>query len=100
MMIVIGQAIHIWTCRTSKISLFQHGVFTNPKTNIAVLVALSLGLIVVYTPGIQSVVMAYNPQSLTLLYGSLLSAFCFFVLTEGRKWLLRNSPKTIWFLAL
>jgi magnesium-transporting ATPase (P-type) len=100
LMIVIGQAVHIWACRTTKISLFQHGVFTNRKTNVAVVVALCLGIIVVYTPGIQSVVMAYNPHSLPLLYGALLSAACFFVLTEGRKWLLRNFPNTSWFLAL
>lgn len=100
MMIVIGQAVHIWTCRTTKISLFQHGFFSNPKTNMAVIVALALGIIVVYTPGIQDIVMAYNPHSLPLLYGALLSAGCFFILTEGRKWLLRNHPETSRFIAL
>lgn len=100
MMIVIGQAVHIWTCRTTKISLFQHGIFTNAKTNYAVLIALALGIIVVYTPGIQDIVMAYNPHSLPLLYGALLSAGCFLTLTEGRKWILRHYPAYSRYIAL
>jgi magnesium-transporting ATPase (P-type) len=99
-MIVIGQAVHIWTCRTTKISLFTHGFFTNSKTNVGVLVAVCLGIFIVYTPGIQQIVMAGNPHSLPLLYGALLSVGCFFILTEGRKYLLRNYPQTAWLIAL
>jgi magnesium-transporting ATPase (P-type) len=100
MMIVIGQAVHIWTCRTTKISLFKHGFFSNSKTNVAVIVALCLGLFIVYTPGIQTVVMAYNPHSLPLLYGALVSIGCFFTLTEGRKWFIRNYPNSAGWIAL
>jgi magnesium-transporting ATPase (P-type) len=100
LMIVIGQAIHIWACRTNKISLFKHGFFTNSKTNVGVLVALCLGVFIVYTPGIQTVVMAYNPLSLPLLYGALVSIFCFFTFTEGRKWFLRTYPESSGWIAL
>jgi magnesium-transporting ATPase (P-type) len=94
LMIVICQAVHIWTCRTTKISIFKHGLFTNSKTNVGVLVALCLGVFVVYTPGIQSIVLAYNPPSLPLLYGALVSIACLFPFTEGRKWFIRNYPES------
>jgi hypothetical protein len=50
-MIVCGQAAHIWVCRTTTVSIFQHGVFSNRVTNIGVVVALLLGCFVTYTPG-------------------------------------------------
>jgi Cation transporting ATPase, C-terminus len=50
-MIVCGQAAHIWVCRTTTVSIFQHGVFTNKITNIGVVVALLLGCFVTYCPG-------------------------------------------------
>jgi sodium/potassium-transporting ATPase subunit alpha len=91
LMIVIGQAIHIWTCRTIKTSIFTHGLFTNYKTNIAVIIALCIGMIVVYVPGIQLVTMAYNPPSLIMLYGTLIAIVALFGWTEYRKYLIRNS---------
>jgi len=100
LMVVIGQAVHIWTCRTIKVSLFDHGVFTNKQTNIAVVVAVCLGIIVTYTPGIQSIVLAYNPQSLPIFYGALLSVGCFFGLTEGRKYIARNYPSLTWYFTI
>lgn len=100
-MIVIGQAVHIWTCRTTKVSLFTHGIFTNQQTNIAVVVAVCLGILVTYTPGIQYVVSADNPHSLPLLYGALISIGIFFVVTEGRKYIARNSQNQIpWYATL
>jgi magnesium-transporting ATPase (P-type) len=90
LMIVIGQAVHIWACRTLTSSIFCHGFFTNYWTGIGVGFALSVGVLIVYCPGIQTVVMAYNPPSLIILYGALVSVACIIPLTEGRKWLLRN----------
>jgi magnesium-transporting ATPase (P-type) len=89
-MIVIGQAVHIWACRTLTSSIFAHGFFTNYFTSIGVAIALSVAVLIVYCPGIQTVVMAYNPPSLFVLYGALVSLACLIPLTEGRKWLLRN----------
>lgn len=51
LMIVCGQAAHIWMCRTTTVSIFQHGVFSNRVTNFGVIIALLLGCFVTYTPG-------------------------------------------------
>ena len=53
LMIVCGQAAHIWVCRTTTVSIFTHGVFSNWITNFGVFIALGLGCFVTYTPGIQ-----------------------------------------------
>ena len=42
--IVFCQAMHIWTCRTMYISLFDHGVFSNEMTNYGVLISIALGV--------------------------------------------------------
>ncbi len=88
--IVVGQAVHIWTCRTIRISIFQTGFCTNIRTTIGVLIAISLGIFLVYCPGLQTILMAYNPPSLFIFYASLLSIGCIIPWTEGRKWLFRN----------
>ena len=51
LMIVCGQAAHIWMCRTTTVSIFQHGIFSNRVTNFGVIIALLLGCFVTYTPG-------------------------------------------------
>ena len=51
LMIVCGQAAHIWVCRTTTVSIFQHGIFTNRVTNYGVVIALLLGCFVTYLPG-------------------------------------------------
>jgi sodium/potassium-transporting ATPase subunit alpha len=94
LMVVIGQAIHIWTCRTVKTSIFVHGLFTNMVTNFGVFIALCLGLIVVYMPGVQTVSMSYNPPSLTMLYGSLICFVVMFSWTELRKYLIRTTESS------
>jgi sodium/potassium-transporting ATPase subunit alpha len=94
LMIVIGQAVHIWTCRTLTSSLFHHGFFTNIWTIFGVFIALCIGIFLVYCPGVQDVVMARNPPSLVILYGALLSIALIIPFTEGRKYLLcLLSPK-------
>ena len=51
LMIVCGQAAHIWVCRTCTVSIFQHGIFSNKITNFGVVIALLLGCFVTYCPG-------------------------------------------------
>ena len=53
LMIVCGQAAHIWVCRTTTVSIFTHGIFSNWITNLGVFIALGLGCFVTYTPGKQ-----------------------------------------------
>lgn len=54
-MIVCGQAAHIWVCRTTTVSIFQHGIFSNRVTNVGVVIALLLGCFVTYLPGKRSI---------------------------------------------
>jgi len=98
--VVICQAVHIWTCRTSTISIFSHGIFGNMKTNISFIVALGLGVLVVYTPGIQSVVLSYNVPSLLMLYVGLIAFGSIWGFTELRKFIVRNYPHSSIALAL
>lgn len=92
LMIVLGQAVHIWVCRTTTVSLFQQGFFSNMTTNVGVCIAIGMGCLVAYTPGIQGIVSSGDPDSLNMLYGSLLAAGILFPFTEGRKYFSRAYP--------
>eukprot|EP01040_Poterioochromonas_malhamensis_P012360 gene12360-13512_t len=92
MMIWAGQAAHVWTCRTTTVSMFQHGFFGNEVTNYGVLLAIGLGCFVAYTPGIRYIVSSENPFSLEILYASLLVWGTIWGWTEARKWFTRNYP--------
>lgn len=91
--IVVGQASHVFVCRTSTVSIFEHGVFTNNITNIGVVVAIALGCFVVYTPGLQDIVQSRNPFSLHILYCALLNFVAHWSTTEARKYMTRNYPE-------
>jgi len=93
LMIVCGQASHVWVCRTTTVSIFEHGIFNNKVTNYGVVVALLLGCFVTYTPGLQGIVQSANPHSLDILYASLMVAGCHWFGSEGRKWYTRNYPQ-------
>eukprot|EP01039_Chlorochromonas_danica_P004893 gene4893-5362_t len=93
LMIVIGQAAHVWVCRTCTVSIFTHGFFTNKVTNYGVVIAIALACFVVYCPGIRYVVQARNPMSLEILYASLWVTAALWGYTEGRKWFTRTYPE-------
>jgi sodium/potassium-transporting ATPase subunit alpha len=92
LMVVTGQAAHVWCCRTTTVSVFEHGMFTNWYTNAAVPFAVAMGCFVVYTPGLNTIVATANPFSLDILYGSILVAGVMFGSTELRKWFTRSQP--------
>jgi sodium/potassium-transporting ATPase subunit alpha len=96
LMIVCGQAAHIWVCRTTTVSIFEHGIFSNTYTNYSVVIALLLGCFVTYTPGLQGIVTSGNAHSLPILYGSLLVAGVLWIGTEARKWFSRNYADNWW----
>ncbi len=96
LMIVCGQATHIMFCRTSTVSIFEHGFWGNRITNIGVVVAILLGCFVTYCPGLQDIVLSANPRSADIFYGSLMTFFCFLTWTEGRKYLTRKYPNHPW----
>jgi hypothetical protein len=91
-MIFLGQATHVWVARTTTVSIFEHGIFTNSYINIGVIIAILLGCFVTYTPGLQSVVQSGNPFSLDILYACLFVAAAIWSWAEGRKWFTRNYP--------
>jgi sodium/potassium-transporting ATPase subunit alpha len=92
LMIVCGQAAHGITCRTTTISIFTHGIFSNKMMNYGVVIALCLGCFVVYVPGLQEIVNTANVDSLIILYGSIISASAMWSYTEGRKYFTRSYP--------
>merc|ERR1712065_118429 len=51
--IVMCQAVHIWTCRTMFVSIFEHGIFSNEATNVGVPISVAIGLAIVYFPPFQ-----------------------------------------------
>jgi sodium/potassium-transporting ATPase subunit alpha len=94
LMIVCGQASHVWTCRTVVTSLFNHGVFSNMRTNLGVLLSLLIACFLVYTPGLNTVLGGDTPiSSLYILYGSLLVTAVIWSFTEGRKYVTRKYPQ-------
>lgn len=93
--IVIGQAAHVWVCRTTTVSIFKHGFFSNSVTNYGVVVAIAMAVLVVHCPGIIYVVGARPPLadiSLTLFYAALWVTAALWSYTEGRKWFTRTYP--------
>jgi sodium/potassium-transporting ATPase subunit alpha len=92
LMIVAGQAAHIWVCRTTTISIFEHGFFSNNVANYGVLIAIGLGCFVAYTPGIRIIVQSANPFSREILFASLLVWGTLWIYTEARKYFTRCYP--------
>jgi len=95
LMIVIGQAAHIWFVRTTTVSIFHHGVFSNMYQNIGVILAILLGCFLIYCPGVRDITQARTPNQQIILEASILvSGFLIFA-TEGRKWFTRSYPNHI-----
>jgi magnesium-transporting ATPase (P-type) len=93
LLIVLGQAVHVFCCRTDTVSLFTHGVFSNVYTNIGVVVAVLLGCFIVYTPGVRDLTGAADPYGLGVIYGLIFTAWYLVSWTEGRKWFTRTYPE-------
>jgi sodium/potassium-transporting ATPase subunit alpha len=93
LMIVIGQVSHLYQCRTTRMSIFTHGLFRNSISNIGAVLAIVLGCFVVYCPGIRDIVSAAYPVSLEIFYASLLVSGAMWINGEGRKYILRTYPE-------
>jgi len=91
--IVAGQGAHLFCTRTSTVSIFTHGFFSNTIANWGVVIAPTLACFVVYTPGLQDIVNARHPFSLFIFYAALLMAGILFAYSEGRKYLTRTYPE-------
>ncbi|GAB9476426.1 putative hydrolase [Globisporangium polare] len=53
--LVACQFCHVWTCKTRRVSLFRHGLFNNAVMVYGALLSLSIAVILVYVPSVQSV---------------------------------------------
>ena len=93
LMIVAGQAAHIWFVRTTTVSIFEHGLFSNMHQNIGVIIAIALGCFVVYCPGLREIVQAHTPDQETILEASVMVGGYLVFVTEGRKWFTRTYPQ-------
>ena len=51
--LIANQAFHVSACRTRFVSLFVHGIFSNPVTLIGVALALFVATFFVYVPSVQ-----------------------------------------------
>ncbi|KAJ0404408.1 hypothetical protein P43SY_007661 [Pythium insidiosum] len=51
--LVFCQFWHVWMCKTRRVSLFRHGIFSNATMVYGTVVALALLVIFVYVPGLQ-----------------------------------------------
>jgi magnesium-transporting ATPase (P-type) len=92
LMIVCAQACHVFVCRTSLISVFEHGIFDNWITDVGVLIAVALGCTVVYTPFLQDIDEAEDPMSIYIFYGTMMAFGGLWGWSEGRKLFSRNYP--------
>lgn len=87
-MIVIGQVSHLFNACTRLVSIFEYGLFTNQTANYGIIVALFLGLMVIYCPGIVDIVGCCDALSLEILLGDgALLGYC-----EGRILFTRTYP--------
>lgn len=91
--IVFGQCVHLSHARTTTISIFVHGLFSNKVALWGIVWATCLGVFIVYCPGISYIVNANHPYSLDIFYSVLIMAAFFFPYCEGRKWFTRNYPE-------
>ncbi|KAF1326577.1 putative hydrolase, partial [Globisporangium splendens] len=84
--LVACQFCHVWMCKTRRVSLFKHGVFTNAVMIYGALLSLSIAVILVYVPSLQGVM-----GSASVDYVPWLIALC----TGSITWIYRESTKYV-----
>lgn len=107
--IIIVQWAGLLVCKTRTLSLFQHGM-RNKAINIALVLMTLIGVFLVYTPGVNTIVgkspvfLSHNVGSIHVVFTgavpipfwmwlpSLPFALLVFVYDETRKLLIRRAP--------
>lgn len=92
LMIVCAQAVHLPLCRTSTVSIFEHGLFGNTMSNYGIMIAVLLGCFVTYTPGLNKLVQSRNPSSQDIAAGTNMAFFAMWISSEARKSFTRAYP--------
>ena len=77
------------------LSIFTHGVFTNPATNLGVAISVSLGLLVVYVPFLQLFDGAGGALILIVLQVTVYAFVGLWSWSELRKYIIRNYPANV-----
>ena len=90
--IVFSQIGAVFNCRTEKQSVFRAGMFRNRQVNLGILAEIIIIVIVVYTPGIQTI---FHTAALSLQDWLFLCIWPPIILAaeETRKAILRGKEK-------
>ncbi|CAM6005008.1 unnamed protein product [Sphagnum balticum] len=108
--LVLQQAFHLATCRTRRVSLFSHGLFSNPVAIYAVGIEVHLlyyffsALTLIfqlflismwaYCPGIQFVMQSAAPPWLAFIIPTLIGGLTITLYNMLRQIYIRRNPKT------
>jgi Ca2+-transporting ATPase len=88
--IVLAQMFFVLSLRSTRYSIFQIGVFTNPALLGAVALTVLLQLLVIYVPFMQAI-FETTALSLPELLISILLGLVLFVVVEVEKWVRRRA---------
>jgi len=88
--LVGAQLLHVFSCRTRRTSIFQHGL-RNLHTIGGVMASIVIMVVVIFVPGVQTVLGDYNPVRLVWVFPPVM-AILMLGFNEFRKFLIRNRP--------
>ena len=94
LMLVCCQAVHIWVCRTTTVSIFKHGIFTNYITILGVVVSIVISCLIAYLKPLQILLECGAPPSVYIFVGSIISLLLLWGWSETRKFILRTFPSS------
>ena len=81
---IVMELIVALSCRSLKYPVFKVGVFKNKFLWVAILASFGLQLLILYTPGIQTVFDVHSPELIDWAIAALFGAIIFSVLETGK----------------
>jgi len=91
--VVMGQVLHIYLCKTRKVSVFDHGFFHNHILTYGVVISILLMMFLIYVPFMNPIMQSLYVHGWYWLIvpGTWM---CLLALNEGQKWYTRGHPKS------